>query len=266
MRAPIIFLICSFIAISSPAYSQDKISLTDVRNELEQKMSEIHKRYGIQEDSDSPLTRAHIEEISKKLALDPNGPRMRQILSDYATGNDSFADSRSRNRKYGQVIKHIRGRDGVPFPDRKDIFPKVEVEIDEEYAMEVIGKYLQNQLEATKKQLKLAPLPNCTESTTSKKERRFFTEDNEAKVTFDMLYLAPEQIPQSYREFFGQGVMVRSYDPRRPDPFAYAARNSNVDCLPYRIRTTGRYVFRHKGDEALKNFDEDPNGKGKKIY
>ena len=82
-------------------------------------------------------------------------------------------------------------------------------------------------------------------------------------VLFDMLFLRKDQIPLDPDEVFGVSTIVQPYSTDQPNGPSFATVGVGVTCLPTRMRATKAFVYRDEGANALKNYDENPHGKGK---
>lgn len=106
----------------------------------------------------------------------------------------------------------------------------------------------------------------CLENKTVRIEMKFPGSEESDFVFSDYLVVPRADLPNKVEGAFGQNVMLFVYDFDDPkSPVTDIARGLGASCVPFRIRGTGRYVYRHFGKEALRNYDEvptkDPKGK-----
>jgi hypothetical protein len=215
------------------------------------------------------LTTENLEqELSRKLMLPPGSPVLRQILSsihkeDSAVKIESPPSILEQERP---VIKHIRASAGIPFPTIEEInFPFDPRQIDREELIKEVTELLEAYVAMVPKMMEIPKLSVCTEAKTVKRERKDFNRGDANDVLYDILYINEQSMPSFDLEQLGDNIELSFYDPKKPNPLSYSARVLSVPCLPYRIRATGRNIFQHQGEDALKNYDDNPNGRGRRI-
>ncbi len=161
-----------------------------------------------------------------------------------------------------KIIKHYRAEEGMSFPEPRSIPawtpPK-----------ELIARAEQDWI-ANRERFRIEarsfnPLPSCKENKTERVSRRAPKNQDHNIVLNDQLFIDDEILPAGVDSRFGKHVVVRRYSTKEPNFDSYVTRGNQVQCLPYRVRATIANIFRHYGIDALKNFDNDPNGKGEAI-
>lgn len=209
--------------------------------------------------------------IANKLGLDPNSARMREIEADYyrggsleqVRGNQSGAKSGASSQRVSAenppiIFRHIRGKDGKPFASAPVLDPKIFESAPVLALAEKKQDYMRQEL---MKLLEPKPLPDCPSSKTEKStlgKARL----KDSITHFDMLFVRAETAPDSPEELVGFQPMVIRYRDDRPDENSLAALGVGINCLPFRLRITSRSSYAHIGLDALKNYDEQPDGKG----
>lgn len=211
------------------------------------------------------LTPAMIQEFANQLGLDPNGPRMRQIIHAHynpeadlnlAVNTDLDQDPVTPQK----VIKHIRGKEGIPFPAKDDVL--LPFTVTKERINEALDGYFGLLDKQADKNLKAATLPDCKQSTTTQTPTNYSLEEKPDQVLVDLLFVRKEGVPLDPKEIFGQHVVVRPFSSDKPNVDSLSAVGAGVTCLPTRMRVTRTFVMRDEGKNALKNYDKDPHGGG----
>ena len=83
-------------------------------------------------------------------------------------------------------------------------------------------------------------------------------------VDFDWLFLRSSAPPQStLGEYFGKSISVLKVKDNAVSAGGIAAKGFQVYCLPTRFRGTKNSWYRHEGEDALKDYSGNPEGKGK---
>jgi hypothetical protein len=110
--------------------------------------------------------------------------------------------------------------------------------------------------------LRARPLPPC--SGPGRQATALSAEPSkDPAVTQDWLIVAPSQrLPDNFKEALGARVLVTRYNTEKPDGLTLAASGLPLHCLPARIRVTADYAYQYEGTDALRNYDQDPNGAG----
>lgn len=81
-------------------------------------------------------------------------------------------------------------------------------------------------------------------------------------LLLDILYLHEDLVPTDSSEVFGLETKLRPYGPKSGDAVYSDMEVDDVKCLPYRIRVTSKAQYLDYGNNALKNYDKAPSGKG----
>lgn len=81
-------------------------------------------------------------------------------------------------------------------------------------------------------------------------------------ILLDILYLHEDLVPNDSSEVFGLETKLNPYGPKSGDRVYSDMEVDDVKCLPYRIRVTSKAQYLDYGNNALKNYDKAPSGKG----
>lgn len=157
------------------------------------------------------------------------------------------------------IAAHFRGDDGIAFPTEEEMpkFPEpTQADIEK-----VVADYQKTSADYLPQAFNPPKLGRCEEDKTEKEDLGYSGAD-EKEVIFDMLFISPEDMPKDPDEAFGRETSVRVFDPEGDPDYAVSILSMGVDCLPYRIRSTNKYKFTHKGETALRNYDRDSHGSG----
>jgi len=171
------------------------------------------------------------------------------------------------------VIRHYRMPQGVPILTPTPI-PETRIEeLRREFEAEVARVRAEETPTPPKK---LSPLRSCsgtsTEKTprkslikgTKKKEEKGGPKDDTDNILYDLVVVKEKDAPSDPDIVFGTRARVIAY-PESGDVqgLLEMIEPFKIECLPYRIRVTRKFRYRHKGEDALKNYDEKADGKGK---
>ncbi|MCB0310323.1 MAG: hypothetical protein KDD42_03755 [Bdellovibrionales bacterium] len=161
------------------------------------------------------------------------------------------------------VIRHYRGENGIPLPEPSEIYNPFD--FSREQFFEMVEKYKPVMEQTTKALFQAGALPSCAGSTTDKEklDLRGIKGKLKSEVLFDTIYISEEQLGDHSPSDFGERTEIIVYRAGSQEPASLFARQVGVDCLPFRVRITPLYRFIHKGSDALLNFDQHPNKKGK---
>jgi hypothetical protein len=166
------------------------------------------------------------------------------------------------------TLAHLKKRGGgKPVISLEDVMTP-HIELLESKMDEIIHTAQQNLKESQKQTLQqftLPDLPRCLHSHTEKTALRPKVSGREKEVLGDFLFVTPTHSTTNSKEIFGESVELIVYDSSKPSPFGLLAKSYEVTCLPYRIRSTGTFLFKHYGEDALRNFNGDPHGDGEKL-
>jgi hypothetical protein len=211
------------------------------------------------------LTPEIIGKIAARLRLEPDSRHLRAIIEAQYRGPQGIEE---REREIDEeaatvrpIVLHLRSTQGVPFPKPEEIPPVLHITKEQE--QEIIDLHMQG-VERIKEMHQSVPdLPKCSENKTTREETGMKDAKGDKTILFDMLFIAKRDLPLDTDEVFGKDTIIHPYDAETPNALAFSAVGVGVTCLPTRMRATKAYVYRDEGANALKNFDENPHGKGK---
>lgn len=191
--------------------------------------------------------------LADYFGLTPDDPNLQRILDNKLGWGHDWSKKRP-------VIVYVRGQAGVPFPPKAQLMEafRVTPEMREKLRGMIMGD-----IEAYKREFTTPPqLARCAESKTLRRDIGQEEGADKPAARFDLLFLAPEDMPPEPAAAFGKQTMVRVLKPEQIDGVAIAAKGYGIKCLPARIRVTNEALFMHEGADALKNYDEDVQGAG----
>jgi hypothetical protein len=148
---------------------------------------------------------------------------------------------------------HVRGPDGVPFPQPEEVY---------------LDPLPTNPFNNENKMAENLPLPQYTkpprcDSNEPKREDRVVDDGHkEETILFEDLYLPEELVPVDIAEVYGAKVRLFPYGPRAGNGTYVRMRVDAVPCVPYRLRVTNRAWYYEQGNNALRNYDKVPSGRG----
>lgn len=211
------------------------------------------------------LTPQMIEKFANDLGLDPNGPRMRQILEAHYNPESELnlsvnVDLDQQPQTPQQVIRHIRGKEGIAFPAKEAVL--LPFTLTKEKVTETLDGYFNMLEKQGEKNLKVPALPSCKEDVTTRTATNYDRPEETSQVLLDLLFIRKEDVPLDPKEIFGQHVLTRPYSTDKANVDALSALGVGITCLPTRMRVTRSFVMRDEGKNALKNYDKDPHGPG----
>ena len=191
--------------------------------------------------------------------LDPNGFHMNQFKKFSPNIQNPY--TQETNQQLGNVVKHMRFNKGRNFPEQENM---------EQRAKELIDKMLAEDLESqgfisgpSKEDLIVPRILPCLGNNT-KKVPINTSQVDEDKISFDWLFLRSTAPPQkTLGKYFGKSISVLKVKDDATSAGGIAAQGFQVKCLPTRFRGTKGNWYRHEGEDALKNYDENRDGKGK---
>jgi len=208
-------------------------------------------------------TREMLNLIAEKLRIDPNGRHMRRLVEDQyrrGRGEEAPEDPEDEARLALPVLAHLRGKQGVKLPTPEEQVPVIEVT--EEQKAEMIAAFTQGQREVVDQMRTVPDLPNCRVSRTVKTPTGFKGDRKDKRALFDMLFMRKSELPLNPDEVFGMNTFVQPFSTDKPNAPSLSTVGMGVPCLPYRMRVTRSFSFRDEGLNALRNYDEDPQGEG----
>jgi len=216
-------------------------------------------------DSNFVLTPEIIAKIAERLRLEPDSRHLRAIIEAQYRGSQGIEE---REREIDEeaatlrpVVLHLRSSQGVPFPKPEEIPPVLHITKEQEQY--IIDLHMKGVERIKEMHESLPELPKCTESKTTREETGMKEARNDKEILFDMLFVAKKDLPLDADEVFGKSTVVQPYDTETPNAIAFSTVGVGVTCLPTRMRATKAYIYRDEGANALKNYDENPHGKGK---
>lgn len=151
------------------------------------------------------------------------------------------------------VRTHVRGSDGIPFLKSEQIYREprpISTPGPESVMVENLPPP-----QYTKP-------PRCERGETKREERPLQTNDKQERVLFDKLYLPEEFVPVDVTEVYGVKAELHPYGPKSGTGVYMRMSTDAVPCVPYRIRVTTQGTYYDRGDNAFKNYDKQPGGRG----
>jgi hypothetical protein len=155
------------------------------------------------------------------------------------------------------LVRHVRFPGGLSFSSvqpKQDPTARLLGFVNEEG-----GKSFEKYLEAVEREIEKLknpdPLPRCA---ASREEKVTFELPEEAPyevIIEDFLFLA-EDPPLDAESRFGESAMIHLLNEKGDPSLRGFADAMGVDCLPYRLRTTTRAIYRFEGETALKRYEE----------
>lgn len=267
LTTPLLLMIGAFLFFPlRNAFSQDMRMHSGLP--LQQLQQELEEEYGY-----LPMEEFHM--MSKELGLPTSDLRLRALFhpdarQEYLRKKKAQEDpvkqepSTTSQKLFAHVIK---GSGGKPVITKEEIMePHLKfLRENKEKALQIAMEKIKEGQKAAREQFTIPPLPSCLLSYTDKTELSQKVDGRESAVIGDFLFVGPKHITTNSKEIFGESVHLIVYDSSKPSPFGLLAKNYQVSCLPYRIRSTGTFLFKHYGEHALRNFNGDPHGDGEKL-
>lgn len=165
-----------------------------------------------------------------------------------------------------KIIRHLQFNHGVAITP-KDKIPKPNllpvVDSLRKQAQTHIHENISKAQRASVEQ-SLAPidLPSCETSETINSGRYEKNSRGVDKtVLMDVLTMRQDP-PVDADEAFGKNTQILKFTTNKEDLVSSLLGQAGVKCLPYRLRLVGNQRFLHYGLDALKNYDNNPLGKG----
>jgi len=235
---------------------------------LQQLQQEMEEEYGY-----LPMEDFHM--MSKELGLHPSDLRLRALFHPDARQEhlrqkkaQEEAAKQAPSTTSQNLFAHVRKESGgKPVITKEEIMePHLKfMRENKEKALQIAMEKIKEGQKAAREQFTIPPLPNCLLSYTDTTELTQKVEGRETAIIGDFLFVGPKHITTNSKEIFGESVHLIVYDSSKPSPFGLLAKNYQVSCLPYRIRSTGTFLFKHYGEHALRNYNGDPHGDGEKL-
>lgn len=221
------------------------------------------------------LPMEHFQTLSRELGLAPSDLRLRSMFDPKAramlikqNSTTTLPLAPAKKETSRTTLIHMRKEGGgKPIISMQEVMTP-QIELLESKMDEIIRTAHQTVKESQKKIIKqfaIPELPRCLRSHTDKTALKPKVTGREKEIISDFLFVAPTHATTNSKEIFGESVEFIVYDSSKPSPFGLLAKNYQVSCLPYRVRSTGTFLFKHYGDDALKNFNGDPHGDGEKL-
>ncbi len=191
-------------------------------------------------------------------------PTDNKVKTTLPPKNKSFSANAAEEAKISQVIRHYRGTAGQPFtppPTSEQVLAASRLK------KEDVEKILEIAKDSWKLPLQVLPtpqkvMPTCMINKTEKVAIPKTPKTKPNQLIFDYLFVQKDDMPIDPGKAFGKRTSVFEYETAE-HAAAYLAMAVKATCLPYRIRVTGKYIYRHFGVSALYNFDQQYDGKGK---
>ena len=231
--------------------------------------------------------------IASKFGLPPNSKivyRFHDLVVNYKKGT-KIGKTKSRIKTKNKIYKHLRFGKGILFPSKDDLKPVEPTAAERQEILKSIaeGKEGLKQkfskpevgISAAQKrrdsQLRALAtprvLPACLEDKVERKKNKkkhsasIDTSANETGVIFDVLFLkegAPnvKNFLTGPDELFGTSTKIEYYSQIPGETPSLVASIKEINCLPFRLRVTEKYVERLYGEHALKNYDDKKKKKG----
>lgn len=178
---------------------------------------------------------------------------------DIAKGVVSFGSQSTDKFGYGKVklVRHVRFSSGFKFSDAKSLRQSVEnIKNLVNRAGRAVGtRFLESSLAEVKKLQNPKSLPKCGTSRESKLDLKFKEDIPHEVIVEDLLFLGSDP-PFDSESRFGESVMIQVLDSNSILAAPGFETSFGVKCLPYRIRTTTRAIYRFEGEAALKRYEE----------
>lgn len=150
------------------------------------------------------------------------------------------------------IVSHYKSEEGGIFPTPKpEATPAGKEQVEAEVMRRM--KILEGKTYPTPEIYKPEELFPCTKNKTTSDKR----EGMSAGEGLDLLFLNPDQIPPEAEVVLGATVRIVPYT-KEVSLGTELAREFKVTCLPTRIRVVEAVLYRHEGENALRNFEKDP--------
>lgn len=150
------------------------------------------------------------------------------------------------------IVGHYKSEESISFPTPKPyLTPEGKELIDAEIKRRMTIP--EGKAYPTPEIYKPEELFPCTKNKTTTDRR----EGMSAGEGLDLLFLDPEQVPPEAEVVLGNTVRIVPYT-KEVSLGTELAREFKVTCLPTRIRVVEATLYRHEGENALRNFEKDP--------
>jgi hypothetical protein len=204
------------------------------------------------------------DEVRKRLPATATPTRTPVPIPSFASERPGLAEFEQEatwfkksleNQKLGTpqpILGHIRGKEGVPFPSPEAIVPTL--------TPTPVPQTPTSTPTATPTPTPFQRPPACEGGKTSKQEHHPAVKKE--NVLYDLLFISRDLLPGDPSEAFGSNVSVYPYDLPVTKGQLLQMEIYRVPCLPYRVRMTTRMRYVDTGNNALRNYDKDPAGRG----
>jgi len=167
------------------------------------------------------------------------------------------------------VVRHFVTPQGIPFEEENAAPQKVKFPLGNVNLEELQAKLNSAQVDF-KSRLGRAPaapppLEMCLFDKTIQEDQIAPTDSPSEGPLLDYLYIERKDLPEDPHRYFGKSTIIYLFDSNPMNPVPHMARGMGVPCLPFRLRGTSRYIFRHEGRPALLNYDENLDGEGVRV-
>lgn len=192
------------------------------------------------------------EHFAATLGLSPESRNFRSILK----GESQISEEQQAPSSDQTPLFHIKGTS----KHRLSSFQELDLKLpfDREQAEQRAITLVQQRDQQIRQELQLPELKEChvheTQHLRRQNERRISVPEQEQ---LDFLFLSKSDQNLKIDWLYGSNTYAIIYDPERPTPYAFAALNLPVSCLPTRIRLTESAIYIHSGKDALKNYEPD---------
>lgn len=203
-----------------------------------------------------------LDKAFKDLGVDGNSRHVKAFIAGRGYGT-----TRAKSGYKPTVAKHYKGSAGISFASRGDIDSHQKKILEENMPdIEGYAKDHYNDLmdAVAKDSLEYKEVPRCKSSSTQKVRAGKEDIDPLKTVQQDLLILPDTSLSEfDPLELFGRKVQILEVDQENKELPYQMANSLNFKCLPGRVRITKEFMFVHFGEDALKNYDDDPHGVGK---
>ncbi|WKZ57213.1 MAG: hypothetical protein QY326_00715 [Bdellovibrionota bacterium] len=247
---PLLLSLCLLSAC--PAFAQSDL-FDSVDPEAEQEITEI--------------TPSHREAIAKVLGIPARGRHMDRLIQNFNSGRayqgEPMHSPDDDEEETPTIFRHLRGDEGIalPSPDQMPVLAR----FGEKEQAQAVARQQQYNDDLHKELTTPIKIPECKESGTEKVQLSTLpqTDPRLRESALDILFVQKKLMQQNLDEVLGENVEIVTVDEAAGDFGAMSAKGIGAECLPYRVRVTAAYTYRHRGEDAVKDYREDPHGKGK---
>lgn len=210
------------------------------------------------------ISPSHREAIAKVLGIPANGRHMEKILENYRLGlamEEGAVHSPSEKDETAPIFRHLRGKEGAPVPTR-DQLPKI-AEFGPKQEVEAVAAQLGYNDELHAGLHASIKIPPCRESGTEKLQLSELPATPDLQNSaLDILFVDEKLAQRDLDEIYGENIEIVSVGEGPGNFGAMSAQSVGAACLPYRMRVTSRFTYRHRGEDAVKDYREDVDGVG----